>query len=306
MASAFAPITAGAAAIVVLTACQGLPLAGRQTPTATPTSASAPATPAWTTLPTVSAPAVPASPQQGPPAPAGASLAASFSADAPRVSDRVGIAVAAVSGGDPVLLGEWRSGVAWSTSKVPLSIAVLRTPAAAQSQPTIRQALVYSDNDSAERLWQSLGQPSTAAGKVDQVLADYGSPATRTQSRVVRSGYTAFGQTEWSLGDQARFAAQVACRAEAQPVRELLGQISADQRWGLGRWPGARFKGGWGPGTDGSYLVRQLGVVEGPRGLTAVAIATESAGSLEQGSQTLSELTRWLQQHQDQLPAGRC
>jgi hypothetical protein len=42
-----------------------------------------------------------------------------------RLSAEVGIAIASV-GSSPVSLGTWSSGVAWSTSKVPLVIAALR------------------------------------------------------------------------------------------------------------------------------------------------------------------------------------
>jgi hypothetical protein len=47
---------------------------------------------------------------------------------------------------------------------------------------------------------------------------------------------------------------------------DLMGQATADQRWGLGTLPGARYKGGWGPSPDGRYLVRQIDIIDTPSG----------------------------------------
>ena len=40
-----------------------------------------------------------------------------------------------------------------------------------------------------------------------------------------------------------------------------MGQVTGDQRWGLGALPDAKIKGGWGPAPSGRYLVRQIAVV---------------------------------------------
>ena len=49
-----------------------------------------------------------------------------------------------------------------------------------------------------------------------------------------------------------------------------MGRIVPEQRWGLGRVPGIRFKGGWGPSErpEGGYEVIQVGIAgaEGDRG----------------------------------------
>lgn len=208
------------------------------------------------------------------------------------------------SSAPPTLFGDLGQPVAWSTSKVPLAIAVERTPQGSGLRPTMRRAITASDNDAATQLWASLGQPATAAAATDQVLRDFGDSTTRTQSRQVRPPYTAFGQTRWALGDQTRFAAQLPCRREAAPVYAAMGQVIPDQSWGLGRLPSVHFKGGWGPSSTG-YLVRQFGVVDTPQGQTAVAIAVE-APSFEQGTATLSRMAQWLGEHVEDLPAGSC
>ncbi len=167
-------------------------------------------------------------------------------------------------------------------------------------------AITRSDNDSAEQVWESLGDPVTAAGKVQAVLSQAGDP-TVVQSQRIRPEYTAFGQTEWSLSNQVHFLSQAACDAANAPVLDLMGQIEADQRWGLGGIPGAQFKGGWGPDANGKYLVRQLGVIPAGNGKVAVAIAAAPAsGAFGDGTHTLDTMTQWISSHLDQMPSGTC
>lgn len=270
---------------------------------------SAPGPPAPTPTPTATTHAPPASPtNQGTPTQtADADLATSFTRFARNQPGRLGVAVAAVGGSAaPMTFGQAGNPVAWSTSKVPIAIAVERTDRAAALRTTMRQAITASSNEAADALWQSLGTPSQAAAATDQVLRDYGDATTQTQSERVRPPYTAFGQTRWSLPDQARFAAALPCNSEAAPVYAAMGQIVPDQRWGLGTIPGAHFKGGWGPSATGSgHLVRQVGVIETPQGQVAVALAVE-APSFQQGTATLTQASGWLRTHSRDLPAGRC
>jgi hypothetical protein len=272
-------------------------------PTASP-SARSPGPTAITPEP-IPAPTFSAGPATSTPAATGADLAASFARFADTQPGQLAVAVTAVGGStEPLAFGGLGSPVAWSTSKVPIAIAVERTDRAQGLRTTMRQAITASDNEAAETLWQSLGTAQVAAAATDEVLRDYGDPTTRTQSEQVRPPYTAFGQTRWSLTDQARFGASLSCRPEATSVYAAMGQVVADQRWGLGTIPGAHFKGGWGPSSTG-YLVRQLGVIDTQRGWVAVALAVE-APSFQQGTATLSQTARWLRSHADDLPAGTC
>jgi hypothetical protein len=123
----------------------------------------------------------------------------------------------------------------------------------------------------------------------------------------MRPEFTAFGQTIWSLTNQARFTAAAVCDTANTPIFTLMGQVENDQRWGLGFIPCTRFKGERGPSPTGSYLVRQLGVLETPTGLTDVAVATQPASGLfTDGTQELTEVSKWLSQHMAALPVGRC
>ncbi|TRW81252.1 hypothetical protein FK535_17510 [Mycolicibacterium sp. 018/SC-01/001] len=206
----------------------------------------------------------------------------------------------------PIFFGTWAEGPAWSTVKIPLAIAATRENPATIVSSEVEAAITESDNAAAEALWESLGEPTTAAKKVKAVLAEAGN-APEVQSQRIRPGFSAFGQTVWSLADQARFAAHLACDPDDGQVLELMGQITASQRWGLGNLSDARFKGGWGPDPTGGYLVRQFGIINAPRGLVAVAMAAQPrSGSFDDGIQQLDAMAGWLSDRLDLLPAGRC
>ncbi len=220
---------------------------------------------------------------------------------------QLGIALMPVgSSGTPMSFGDWGSGPAWSTMKVPLAMAALRQGDSASASGPIGVAITQSDNDAAETIWRALGPPAVAADKIDAVLRETGDP-TQVQSTRTRLGYSAFGQTDWSLANQTRFLATAACDRRSAPVFALMGHIASDQQWGLGAIPGARFKGGWGPLETGGYLVRQLGVIDTDRGQIAVAIATQpNSGTFSDGVANLSQVGRWVRDHSTELPAGHC
>ena len=237
----------------------------------------------------------------------GATLAANFARLETKLHAVAGIAVSAVGNGQaPIMLGDWEHGPAWSTIKVPLIIAALRQ----ENPPTVTDAMTAaiteSDNAAAESIWASLGDPVTAARKVEAVLRQTGD-STTVQSQKVRPEFTAFGQTDWSLTDQARFTSVAVCDSANAPVFALMGRVQPDQRWGIGTVPGAQFKGGWGPSPTGSYLVRQLGVLPAPNGRIAVALAAQPAsGKFDDGTAALDEMASWLTAHLGALPAGQC
>jgi hypothetical protein len=269
--------------------------------------ARAPAAAAPSTTPTHVTPP----PPSGMPAPApGASpeLAADFAALQATLNGTVGLGLAAVGGGDgdPILLGDWQTGPAWSTIKVPLVIAALRGEHAPELDDAMTKAITESDNAAAESIWASLGAPAAAAAAVQDVLSQSGDP-TVVESRRVRPEYTAFGQTTWPLTDQTRYTAVALCDPRNAPVLELMGRIEGDQRWGIGTIPDAKFKGGWGPAPSGSYLVRQLGIIPTPGGMTAIAVAAEpNSGSFSDGIEMLNQVSAWLSAHLAELPSGHC
>lgn len=171
--------------------------------------------------------------------------------------------------GDEVA-GSTRGGPAWSTAKVPVAIAAVRTNPELSS--VMWPAITASDNAAAQQLWDELGGGEPAAQATNAVLREGGDTITMTQPLVIREGFTAFGQTHWELIDQARFATGLSHMPGAEEVVSAMGNIAPDQRYGLGSIEGAIFKGGWGPELDGRYLVRQFGTIPTADGVTGVAI----------------------------------
>lgn len=214
-----------------------------------------------------------------------------------RLPGRVGVVFGAPSG-PTVELGSLRSGPAWSTMKVPVSIAYARDHPGVTD--TMRRAITISDNAAAMSLWELLGSTDRQrVAKVEWVLAEAGDRTTRVQGRVVRAGFTPFGQTNWSLRAQQSFAKRLPCVAAAARVRSLMAQVDGSQSWGLGRI-GARpeFKGGWGPDLQGAYLVRQFGLIHVRSGTVAVAIAAQpSDGSFSTGIRYLDLLAAFVEKH---------
>ena len=220
-----------------------------------------------------------------------AALEASFEQLCAAVPADVGIAIARPD--RTYSLGRWWSGVAWSTIKVPLAIAALRSDWLRAKDLAVK-AITESDNHASEQLWSGLGDPMDAARRVQGVIAEGGDTATVVESRRLRRGYTAFGQTEWTLQRQARFAAELPEVPDSADVIDLMRRISAGQRWGLAA-KGLAAKGGWGPGTHGEYLVRQFGIVPTPSGQWGVALAAEvHDGVFETGVDVLNALAEWL------------
>lgn len=185
-------------------------------------------------------------------------------------------------------------------------MAAMRADPAAPATAEMVAAITQSDNAAAESIWDSLGEPATAADRMEAVLRDGGDPTT-VQSQRVRPEFTAFGQSIWPLDHQAEFLARAACDPRSVGVLDLMDRISGSQRWGLGTIPGTRFKGGWGPSPDGDYLVRQFGLVPTDHGTVAVAIAAApTSGSFGSGVDVLDSMAGWVSAHSAEMPAGQC
>ncbi|MDX8152102.1 hypothetical protein SK069_10895 [Patulibacter brassicae] len=226
----------------------------------------------------------------------GAADRAAFEALTTRLGGRVGLALAPLRDPDTVqVVGRLRTGVAWSTSKVPVAVAAVEAGTAPAA--SLRAAITASDNVAATRLWASLGTATAAASAATEVLRAGGDATTQIESRTLRPGFTPFGQTTWRLADQVRYAARLSCTPAGRRVRTLMGQVVAGQRWGIAGLPGARVKGGWGPGVSagraGGYLVRQFGTVRHRGGTVVVAVAA-TAADLGGGVRKLDAIADWV------------
>lgn len=235
----------------------------------------------------------------------------SFDQLAQRLGGRVGVTVGSAGSPDSEPLGSLTTGKAWSTIKLALVGKVLEDAGgpgglSAAVRQSIEQALTASDNDAAARLFDGLkashGGLAGAAEAVGSVLREAGDEQTVISTQG-RDGFSPYGQTDWSLVQQHRFMSRLAggCvldKASVNYILQLMGRVVDGQRWGLGSagLP-ARFKGGWGPGIGGGYLVRQVGLLEpgGGKGSVVVALAAEPASDdFAAGTQMLSELAKWV------------
>ncbi|MCV7056612.1 hypothetical protein [Mycolicibacterium gilvum] len=202
--------------------------------------------------------------------------------------------------------GSWTDGAAWSTIKVPLSIAALRADPEG-AEPLMRQAISQSDNSSADQMWALLGDPAAAAAAVEDVLREGGDAVTTVQQQQVRPPYSSYGQTTWSEYQTAIFAFNLPCVPGAEPVLASMRAVGGNQQWGLANFAGTAVKGGWGPGTDGGYLVRQLAVVNNATGILGISLAARPHdGSIATGEAMLNFLGAWIDQTRNNIVGGQC
>ncbi|MBF6278020.1 hypothetical protein C5E51_11515 [Nocardia nova] len=234
------------------------------------------------------------------------SLAADFTALRPSLDGHAGMAIMAVGGQRTAQMGDWTTGPSWSTMKVPLTLAVLRTNGNTSTYQ-MSAAITESDNSAADGLWQALGAPDAAAKAVQAVLREGGDTTTTVPATRSRAEYSAFGQADWSLADQVRWASRLPCLPDADTVTTLMGKVVWGQQWGLGHLDNTRFKGGWGPDPSGNYLVRQFGLLTTPNGDVAISLAAQAtSGTFDDGTQILNKMAGLITQHLDDLPAGHC
>ncbi len=227
---------------------------------------------------------------------------------AAQVGVPVGVALAPVGRGDsrPIMLGDNTPQVAWSTIKVPLAVAAERQngPSTAESN-----AIINSDNASAEALWSSLGSDAVAARKVTAVLREGGDTQSTVPAQRLRAGFTVFGQTVWTLPAAATFTAHLPCMPGTAHVVSLMGQVAGNQQWGIEVMSTPRstaVKGGWGPGVDGSYLVRQIGLITFSDGRQTAVAMSAAGGSMSGGIAALNAIGNWLNRNAARLPRGAC
>lgn len=228
-----------------------------------------------------------------------------------RLPGQAGLVIGAPGGDGPRLSGgELTSGSAWSTIKVPIAERILADfggsggISAAQNEQ-IRQAITTSDNEAAAALFTDLeaehGGLDKASEAVGQMLRGAGDDET-VISTEGRDGFSTYGQTEWSLAQQNRYMAALAGGCVSDPASSsfLLDQMAdvTVESWGLGATGvPAKWKGGWGPGIDGRYLVRQMGVIEASGKAAVVAMAAiADDGSFESAQAMLTEIALWVAQ----------
>ena len=232
------------------------------------------------------------------------SLDASFAEMIASIAGDVGIAIASESGVRP--FGSWTVGPAWSTIKVPLAIAALRH-SAQEASPYVPLAIRDSDNTAADKLWTQLGQPKEAAAAVGAILKETGDTSTTVESERRRPDFSVFGQTEWSVINQASFMAALPCIPNSESVLTDMKNLAGNQQWGLALRDDASVKGGWGPSPEKNYLVRQVATITTEDGHLGVALsALPQDGSFDSGAAQIGQLAQWLGDHLDAFTPKKC
>lgn len=215
----------------------------------------------------------------------------------------VGIAVS--DGTTTVAAGRTAPETAWSTSKVPVLIAAHR--AGLIGPDVVTSAITYSNNEAAQSAWDALGGGAQAAQAAQQVLAEAGDTTTQVQSQVTRPEFSAFGQTQWSVGDQAAFMAKLRCVNGAEPILSAMSTPDPAQSYGLRNLEGAALKGGWGPDTAGGYDVRQMGLATiGGREVAVALIASAPDGQYASAQPILSGMAVDLSKADVAWPTPAC
>ncbi|GAB2707975.1 serine hydrolase [Nocardia thraciensis] len=241
------------------------------------------------------------------------SLATEFAELQRDMPGSMGMAVMPVGGDRAITLGNWTTGIAWSTIKVPLALAALRQDPAGQAE-LATAAITFSDNEAAQAMWDALGGGERAAEAVEAVLRESGDTTTdvadrhNAEARETVDDPMAFGATVWTLLNQVRFASRLPCLQYAARVVNLMSEITASQSWGLGAFVGAEYKGGWGPDDEtGAYLARQFGLIPTWSGQLAVAFAAQpDSGSFEDATAMLDKMAALLAKHARELGGGEC
>lgn len=217
---------------------------------------------------------------------------------------KTSVAVLPVGGDDPEVVGEAPDLVAWSTIKVPLALAIQRAGLGEQAASDVEAAITVSDNEAAADLWERLGSGREASDATEAQLRRGGDERTEVPPEVTAPGFSPFGQSRWSLADQATFTASLPCLSGSTSVTSAMSRVVPGQSWGLGTIEGARFKGGWGPTPEG-YVIRQLGIIPGAKGDTAIALQVRG-GDHAADTEVADELAAVLRKHHGQLPTGSC
>ena len=247
-------------------------------------------------------------------------MRASFSRLEAGLPGRVVVSVREVGGASGQTFGADEPAHAWSTSKVPVLVALLAARHGGLTQAEqgwARAAITASDNQSILALFSDLegirGGLARASEAVQELFRRSGDDQTIVATAPPPPGaVTAFGQTEWSAQASARFLAALAggClipSAQRDYVLGLMQQVVPSESWGLGSagFAHVAFKGGWGP-EPGGYLVRQLGLVQTATGraIAAAIVVRPADGSFSSGTSMVTRAATWLRRHLDAVGTG--
>jgi hypothetical protein len=239
-----------------------------------------------------------------------ADATSSFSQLTSSLPGHIELAVLPLGSGEAFALGGDEAAHGWSTTKVPVLVALMRASngLTVEEQNLARSAITASDNQSILTLFGHLerlaGGLTAASHHVEQELRTSGDRETVVATAPPPPGAaTTFGQTQWRPTEAVRFFRALADDCLLPPsqtgyVLHLMKNIEPSESWGLGSagFGSVAFKGGWGPESNG-YLVRQSGIVD-PGSPSGVAVALVAfAPSFSAGTEMITRTASWLKGH---------
>lgn len=250
----------------------------------------------------------------------GRKLADSFEQLAAEVPGTIGVAYAPLGSGTAEQLGDLESGHAWSSFKVPITIALMQSQGGSltpEQESLATSAIAASDNAAAASLFQDLEAATNgkASSTIEGMLAQVDGGVTHVSTAPPPSGaVSSWGQTEWPLTASTEFYGALACgeMGPADAVLSDMENVIPEQQWALGQasFPAGTsvaYKAGWGPdgSESGPYLVRQAGIIRsGSRGAVVTIAAEDSSGSFDAGVADLNRVADWVAEHIP--PNGMC
>jgi hypothetical protein len=210
----------------------------------------------------------------------------------------LGVAIAPIAPAGRAFMRPWTggslvTGYAWATADLPVALAVLREPKE-PNDPEYLLTRAFNDSSAAGdlALWQYLGTDTVAAEKTQAIIVEAGDLNTVVRVNEASAALAPFGQTRWTLSDQAMFMGSFYCMTESDRVLTHMRQPSLDDTYGLGLLPSVRVKSGSGTEPNGVDSLRQIALVEVATG-TPYAVAVSAIaidGSLATAKAALNEL----------------
>ena len=192
-------------------------------------------------------------------------------------------------------------------SKSPFSMSLMNV---GMSMPTGHPRTHCGLAQSRQRLASTLAAPAAgstaiARGEVPRRVSIPGCASSIANRRRAPSSPSRAGKgVGWTGGASPSkpTSAGRATAADDQITNYLLDQMSmtgGEDTFGIGAvGVPAKWKGGWGPGTDGKYLVRQMGVmtVDGKDMVVSLAAIADN-GTFESAQAMATEMATWASQN---------
>jgi hypothetical protein len=252
--------------------------------------------------------------------------AASFKRLTAQLPGRLEVAVAPVGAGLTEVLGPDQAAHGWSTTKVPVLVALLKArrerglAGLTVAQAALAEsAITESNNEAVLSLFGDLEQMKGgligASRYIQGLFRASGDEETIVATAPPPSGaVTTFGQTEWRPSEAVKFFRALALNCllpagQTGYVLTLMEHVESSESWGLGAagFDSIAFKGGWGPDATGAYLVRQSAIIDpgSSRAVAVSVVAFPGSGAFSAGVEMLARAGTWLRRELTLAPRDR-